>query len=647
MSYLENYLERITNSGKPFLSEAIQKTVDDIVPEYIANFSFMEHVVALLVGDVQSGKTSHMFGLMCAAADEGFMNLILLTTDNVLLQQQTLQRAERDLSDFCICGESDYLKFSQNNKEKPAVIVLKKNSRVLKHWKKHLESTKFYVGNHLFIVDDEGDAASLNTKVNKNEQSSINKVLDAIKKTVSSSIYLEVTGTPQAILLQTAKSGWKPYFMYYFHPGKGYLGGNFFFSDKDILNNKEGHNTENSVVKESKPAGHIILTDADESSDILHDEDFPENCLRRALISHLIASAHIMLSGGHVCNFLIHPSVKVSAHEKFAEKIGEYINEVLYYHDDDEAKDTFKEAYVDLMQTKPDIKPFNEIYDFVIEQLKNDTIKVLVMNSVSPFEDSTQYESGINIIVGGNSLGRGVTFPQLQTIYYCRMAKRPQADTMWQHARMFGYDRDPGLIRVYMPSMLYKLFSEINKTNNSIIKQIEHRKNGENIELYYPAYLKPTRKDVIDQKLIAMYSGGVNYFPFDPSNTSIEDIDKLLSPFDDGIYSLNLKAICKILDFIDTEADDWDAEAFAGFVNALSVKNPATQGKLIVRRNRDISKGTGTLLSPTDRKIGGDYPNEVVLTMYKVTGEKGWNGQKLWIPNIKLPNDGIYYTGDK
>jgi len=36
-------------------------------------------------------------------------------------------------------------------------------------------------GNPLFIIDDEADAASLNTLVNRNKQSSINKFLDKIK----------------------------------------------------------------------------------------------------------------------------------------------------------------------------------------------------------------------------------------------------------------------------------------------------------------------------------------------------------------------------------------------------------------------------------------------------------------------------------
>ena len=216
MSYLQSYLDRIRGKGNPALADAIHKTVEDIVPQYISNFSFTDHVVSLLVGDVQSGKTSHMFGLMCAAADESFMNFVLLTTDNILLQQQTYQRAQRDLCDFCVCDENDYLKFVQNNLHKPAVIVLKKNTSVLKQWKNNFSSTNFCAGNPLFIVDDEADAASLNTQVNRNKQSTINKNLEAIKKTTSSSIYMQVTGTPQSILLQTAKSGWKPYFIYYF-----------------------------------------------------------------------------------------------------------------------------------------------------------------------------------------------------------------------------------------------------------------------------------------------------------------------------------------------------------------------------------------------------------------------------------------------
>ena len=599
MSYLQSYLDRIRGKGNPALADAIHKTVEDIVPQYISNFSFTDHVVSLLVGDVQSGKTSHMFGLMCAAADESFMNFVLLTTDNILLQQQTYQRAQRDLCDFCVCDENDYLKFVQNNLHKPAVIVLKKNTSVLKQWKNNFSSTNFCAGNPLFIVDDEADAASLNTQVNRNKQSTINKNLEAIKKTTSSSIYMQVTGTPQSILLQTAKSGWKPYFIYYFRPGKGYMGGDFFFPPE--------------------PPKQVILTDNDEAEELLNDD------------------------------FLIHPSMKTSQHSCFANKIGNYLNEISHSHNEAETREAFERAYESLRETKTDILPFEQIYGFIAEQLQEDKIGILMLNSIVSYDENTQYEKGINVIVGGNSLGRGVTFPQLQTIYYCRVAKSPQADTMWQHARMFGYDRDPCLLRVFMPPKLFKLFSDINRTNNSIIKQIENSSNGCDIKIFYPTGLKPTRKNVLDKKAVGIYSGGVNYFPFYPVNKDVASIDMLLQSFGDDLYTVSLKLIKKVMEQLDSEtADDWNAKAFIGFVNTLLATDPTAQGKLIVRRNRDIGKGTGTLLSPTDRNLGDTYPDDLVLTMYKITGNKakGWDGTQLWIPNIKLPGDCAYYTGE-
>ncbi|MCD7873057.1 MAG: Z1 domain-containing protein [Clostridiales bacterium] len=610
------------------MAEAIQKTVDDVVPQYISNFSFTDHVVSLLVGDVQSGKTSHMFGLMCAAADESFLNFVLLMTDNILLQQQTFQRAQRDLSDFCVCDENDYLKFVQNNLRKPAVIVLKKNSSVLKQWKNNFSSTNFCAGNPLFIVDDVADAASLNTQVNRNKQSTINKHLEAIKKTTSSSIYMEVTGTPQSILLQTAKSGWKPYFVYYFKPGNGYMGGDFFFPPEQPKS--------------------VIFTDNDEADELLNDDEFPENGLKTALIMHLITSGNIMLNGGTVCNFLIHPSVKTSQHSSFASKIGNYLNEIAHSYEEEETKAAFKSVYENLKETKPDILPFDQIYDYVIEQMNTDKINILMLNSIVSYDDNTQYDTGINIIVGGNSLGRGVTFPQLQTIYYCRVAKSPQADTMWQHARMFGYDRDPDLMRVFMPPKLFKLFSDINRTNNSIIKQIENASNGHDVKIFYPTGLKPTRKNVLDKKAVGVYSGGVNYFPFYPTNKDITAIDKMLESFTDDIYTVSLKMIVKLMENVDSDGDDWNCKIFIGFINTLLASDPAEQGKLIIRRNRDIGKGTGTLLSPTDRRLGDSYKDNVVLTMYKITGNtsKGWNGDQIWIPNIKLPGEYAYYSGE-
>lgn len=130
---------------------------------------------------------------------------------------------------------------------------------------------------------------SLNTLVNRNRKSSINKYLDSIKNGASSSIYLQVTGTPQAILLQTQVSGWHPYFTYYFAPGNSYLGGDFFFAKP-----KPDCITYLETLK--VPAHDVVLR-------------------------HLAVSSLIELAGGKVSNCLVHPSVRQASHDLFAREV--------------------------------------------------------------------------------------------------------------------------------------------------------------------------------------------------------------------------------------------------------------------------------------------------------------------------------------
>jgi hypothetical protein len=93
------------------------------------------------------------------------------------------------------------------------------------------------------------------------------------------------------------------------------------------------------------------------------------------------------------------------------------------------------------------------------------------------------------------------------------------------------------------------------------------------------------------------------------------------------------------------EVADWNTKKFTDCVQSLSLKRPSTKCYLIIRRNRDISKGTGTLLSPTDRKIGDKLNKALILTMYRVNGQtsRGWDGKPFWIPNIKFPEDTCFY----
>ena len=86
MQYLENYLQKIINRGNVQLADSIKYTAETVGNKYINSFSFSEHEIGLLFGNVQSGKTGQMFGIMCKATDLGFPAFLLLTTDNVVLQ---------------------------------------------------------------------------------------------------------------------------------------------------------------------------------------------------------------------------------------------------------------------------------------------------------------------------------------------------------------------------------------------------------------------------------------------------------------------------------------------------------------------------------------------------------------------------------
>jgi hypothetical protein len=348
------------------------------------------------------------------------------------------------------------------------------------------------------------------------------------------------------------------------------------------------------------------------------------------------------------CNFLVHPSVRIADHLTFSTVLGEHLNEFLIAVTDDAEnfiRPQLTSIWNDLKTTKPDIESFEDIFDAIVYLLENELIGVKMLNSHTNI--LVNYQTGYNIIVGGNSLGRGVTFPKLQTVYYCRKAKTPQADTFWQHARVFGYDRDRGLLRIFLPPSLYSLFSELNVSNKLLINQIIAN-DITDIQLFYPKGIIPTRKNILDTKALNLIMGGVNFFATIPRMDNATQVDYLVDEYDETIpyHIVTPATLVDILQYVgDENCEDWNNEKYINTVKTLATKRPTTSFALIVRKGRDIGRGTGTLLSPLDRKIGDNLQNCVVLTIYRVNGSpaKGWDGHPFYIPNIKLPQGVCIY----
>ncbi|HAT9588945.1 TPA: restriction endonuclease [Legionella pneumophila subsp. pneumophila] len=634
--HFKEYIKLTESRTSPKIAKSIVDTVGKLINEQVVSFDFLNHKFGLLLGNVQSGKTGQMLGVIASAADHDFELFIILTSDNIQLQKQTFTRTLDFLDTFCVCDESDDIRYLTNALRKPTVIVLKKNIRVLETWKNLISSSKFARGRPIFIVDDEADAASLNTKVNQDDQSTINKKINEIVDLSNSSFYLQVTATPQSILLQSNNSTHKPDFVQYFHPGEGYLGGDFFY------------NTSEPYAERQVPYP-IRFTDEDELAVLKEEENHIPEGMQNAISSFLIVAAHFEITGFRTSsNFLIHPSVSIADHEAIAGRIGETLNILLYdLRNDHNFKSILKNAWLDLYKTKPDITDFEKCYKYIHNILEQSKINIVTMNSRSNV--TVDLNKGINIVIGGNTLGRGVTFPNLHTTYYCRKSKTPQADTFWQHCRAFGYDRDSGLVRVFLPPSLFKMFSELNQANNAMIEYIENHDSSD-LQLIYPKNIKPTRANVIEKDRLNIIAGGVNHFPSYPTSNNLLMLDNLLASFDEKVeyHKVDIEFLKNIIKLLESEVDvDWPKDTYINCIDSLLEKDKVDP-ILIVRRNRDISKNTGTLLSPTDRKIGDTFNTTLVLTLYRVNGtiDRGWNGTPLWIPNIKFPKNKFFYSMD-
>ncbi|MBX3068790.1 MAG: hypothetical protein KF844_09145 [Cryobacterium sp.] len=621
--HLESYLSRFdeTESGIA-QAEAVRKTAADFVGDNISSFTHMDSISGLLLGEVQSGKTARVFGVIAATADEdpSFVTFILLTSNNVALQRQTLKRALSELNTFNVCDESDDFRFVHAGTDRPSLVVLKKDPNVLRSWLNHLNGTERVARGPIFVVDDEADQASPNIRINQKEKSTIFKCLEEIRRLGTSSIYLQVTATPQALFLQSEDSEIRPQFVTFFEPGRGYVGGRYLFSD---------------------PLPHAMVhIEEKERDDLLESKDVLPDGLVRAVATFVVTCAQFAEEGRANANMLVHPSIAIGDHSTVYSKVDRILRSMRRHPLSKDQELALYAAHSDLKGSQPELLEFAQVREFASS---NTRINVFTVNSTEDAEKGNDFASEFNIVIGGNSLGRGVTFSNLQTVYYCRTSKSLQSDTYWQHSRVFGYDRKLELLRVFMPASLIRAFHVFSEANETLIELV---KSGawKTLQIVLPSGYSPTRKSVIERSKYSVIVGGTNYFPPDPTQTVSKKLNRLLSSFNESRpgHKVTADLLIELLNLTDPKTPSWPAEDFASAIRGLEA---STECRLIVRRARAISKNTGTLLSPDDRKIGKSYGGSVVVTAYELTGEQnlGWEGSPFWILNIKLPEGKVFH----
>ena len=171
----------------------------------------------LLVGKVQSGKTSNLELLTAIAFDNGYNILVIYGGYDTSLLRQTTERFK---STFNVIGEVTYdddgpaifttddssqilsiddeIMTDLLENKKPVIFVSMKRPAAMRKINslfKRLDKSKFKA----FIIDDEGDQASLNTAKDKIKNASATyKEIMQMKHLLKDPMYLSVTATPQA-----------------------------------------------------------------------------------------------------------------------------------------------------------------------------------------------------------------------------------------------------------------------------------------------------------------------------------------------------------------------------------------------------------------------------------------------------------------
>lgn len=619
----------------------IRQTAEEVVRRWVNPLTGgKEEINGLIYGLVQSGKTGVLTVTGAMGADEGYRTIIILTSDNDPLYEQTLGRAQEAFPGIDILGKKDFRdvdSFLQRIKGGTCAIVTTKNSGLLKTLIENFKKGKVR-GLTCLIIDDEADQASLNTRERRADgsRSAINDRIVELRSFFEKTTYLQVTATPQALFLQTPSHEFRPKFTVLSHPGSDYVGGEDFFGE------------DSNLVREFDLNDISVLAPGPQPTPSLQ---VPPSLLR-ALDTFMVGATFKRTNeADQNCAFLCHVSTRTDDHKHIVDLLRKYKTDLAVGV---KAKNPpilrrLKAAYDDLASTHKGLA--GSSFDDLVEAIGffSPGITVKLVNGET--DEDVAVKSPYNLFVGGNKLGRGVTIKNLLVSYYGRHPKRPQADTVLQHARMYGYRRkDIGLLRLFLPNELHVVFRAINKMERGLRDLIARQPAEEFRGIYVETGLSATRRNVLAPGAVGVYTAGSIYNPAQVlrDNTvtiSTNKIDKKL----EGIESRNYKemAIEDLRALVTLTMPDQS--------QSERVWNPLAVGESLAQFAKLHGQKTGYVYVDRDRALkekrretqgimtGGEaakLPNDkVLLVMFRT--ELGRGATAAWWPQIRFP-DGRY-----
>jgi hypothetical protein len=490
----------------------------------------------LVVGQVQSGKTSNYTGLICKATDAGFKLIIVLAGIHNNLRSQTQLRLDEGFLGFdtqfqrafntgqhtigvgigktalpvhSVTSSSDNGDFSARttqtfNTNEPIIAVVKKNSKVLEKLFQWLSSQAGTNANgerkinnkSLLLIDDEADNASINTNKEEDRSTRINEHIRNILRLFDKSGYVGYTATPFAnIFIPIEEDQLFPRdFIINIQAPSNYIGPEKVFGIKVLEDDEISDDVLPIIYKiddyqDFVPNGHK------------RDSELPNaipDSLKLAIKSFIITCAVRRLRGQDKTHnsMLIH----VSRFTNWQNHIKELVENVFdFYRRGIEMKipsvleemrqvfevdtDTYK-SYKTVSQqilntelNKIDSATHVHFWNEVVTQLHEAVVRIQVKKINGGSADILNYydhRNGLSVIaIGGDKLSRGLTLEGLSVSYYLRASR--MYDTLMQMGRWFGYR--PGyvdLCRLFTSSELNEWFCHITLASEELRSEFDY-----------------------------------------------------------------------------------------------------------------------------------------------------------------------------
>ena len=420
-----------------------------------------KRLTGIVIGKVQSGKTSNFIALTALAFDNGYDHVVVCGgTTNPLVRQngQRIEEYFEATPEVVVINSFEHTAYMNATTisqliragKKVIIVALKKPKRI-NDIRTEIFCDPDLADSPTLIIDDEGDEASLNTLVSKGKKSSTYLAIERLKNALRRHCFVSVTATPQANLLINSMDILSPEFGVLVDPGKGYCGLDVFHS----------------------PDSKLVIEIPDNESSLL---DSIPNSFYEALATYFLGCSIFMYRGkkpSEKFSMLVHPSQLKVDHSSVKGKTESIVSQwrTLSQNKEDIAylnlKRRLLKAYEGYRDSGTIVPSFDELEEGAIYAINN--CQIHLVNGDSVPKDADKFFD-YNIYVGGTMLGRGLTIKGLAITYIIRTPKgKSNVDTTAQRARWFGYkEKYLDLCRVYAVKKIIREFRAIREHENDL-----------------------------------------------------------------------------------------------------------------------------------------------------------------------------------